>query len=526
MSTRINVIDLFAGPGGLGEGFSAFSPAGGKTKGFQIQMSVEKEVNAHKTLTLRALYRSISSAKDRRSYDDYVSGNIPKAELISDVAGGWDCAQQETLGGPTSLGDDNERIHKILRGLVKRHQGENWVVIGGPPCQAYSLAGRSRNKGIENYRPENDRRHFLYQEYLEILSIVEPDVFVMENVRGILTSKVEGKRIFPVIKEDLKNPSKAVSAKKAARSARQYKIYSFVVSPNHGDLIEINDLNDSDFIIRSEDYGVPQSRHRVILLGVASDISVVPGCLQPVSEKTPIERVLTGIPPLRSKLSRQADCAHQWKECVKKQFRMMRKEVRALGHIDVLHYMEGAISTLQSDLPIRVQSSYPRSGKTISKRLSKDLAEWLVNDPPPVWLNHEARGHMEADLGRYFFASSWAKAKSQAGSAPKALDFPACLAPKHANWDSGDFADRFRVQVSGRPATTITSHISKDGHYYIHYDPSQCRSLTVREAARIQTFPDNYFFEGGRTAQYVQVGNAVPPFLAQKIAKIVYDIIR
>jgi DNA (cytosine-5)-methyltransferase 1 len=129
---------------------------------------------------------------------------------------------------------------------------------------------------------------------------------------------------------------------------------------------------------------------------------------------------------------------------------------------------------------------------------------------------------MPDDLARYLFASIHAEV---AGKSPKAADFPAELAPRHRNWASGKFADRFRVQTRDGPATTITSHIAKDGHYFIHPDPRQIRSLTVREAARLQTFPDNYLFKGNRTEQYVQVGNAVPPLLARRIGQAVLRIL-
>ena len=129
---------------------------------------------------------------------------------------------------------------------------------------------------------------------------------------------------------------------------------------------------------------------------------------------------------------------------------------------------------------------------------------------------------MTSDLARYLFAAVFGRVTDRS---PRASEFPAVLAPNHRNWGSEKFTDRFRVQIATRPASTLTSHISKDGHYFIHPDPSQCRSLTVREAARLQTFPDNYFFKGSRTQQYVQVGNAVPPLLALQIAKSLWKTI-
>ena len=148
---------------------------------------------------------------------------------------------------------------------------------------------------------------------------------------------------------------------------------------------------------------------------------------------------------------------------------------------------------------------------------------WVEDPRLEVILNHEARGHMDSDLGRHFYAAAYARGNNSSPKGHEEFSLPG-LAPRHANWESGKFKDRFRVQVKGNPSTTITSHIAKDGHYFIHYDPEQCRSLTVREAARLQSFPDNYFFQGNRTEQYHQVGNAVPSYLASQIAHVVNQV--
>ena len=157
-----------------------------------------------------------------------------------------------------------------------------------------------------------------------------------------------------------------------------------------------------------------------------------------------------------------------------------------------------------------------------SRRSIKVHATWFADERLDGVCNHVTRSHIREDLHRYLFVSAFGRVNSRS---PLLNDFPKALLPDHQNvaaaLEGTKFNDRFRVQIGDRPANTVTSHISKDGHCFIHYDPAQCRSLTVREAARLQTFPDNYYFEGPRTHQYWQVGNAVPPLLAHQIAEIV-----
>nr|WP_232807921.1 DNA (cytosine-5-)-methyltransferase [Serratia liquefaciens] len=405
--------------------------------------------------------------------------------------------------------------------LEKRGTNQPWVLIGGPPCQAYSLVGRARNKGKTDYKPEEDHRHFLYREYLRIIQNYQPDIFVMENVKGILSSKINGEKIFNQILKDLANPG---SALKVTQDSPCYRIVSLVSEQEFCDGENPDLLDATKYIIRSEDYGVPQARHRVILLGIREDRYKenlpklqTQGCVS-------VQDVIGSLPKLRSLLSRQKDSREQWEVQVSEQLNSLA--VHASKTIEPGEALSSCLAKVSEKIGIISNTGATRMSKGDSTGHTQHnyLDDWLLDSRLNVWLNHEARGHRIDDLARYGYAACFASIHKRSPKGHKEFNLPG-LAPDHKNWETGKFSDRFRVQLAGSPSTTITSHISKDGHYFIHYDPVQCRSLTVREAARLQTFPDNYFFQGGRTQQYHQVGNAVPPFLAKQIARIVADIL-
>lgn len=506
MASKISVIDLFAGPGGLGEGFSAFRNSR-KQKPFHIDISVEKELSAHKTLQLRAFFRQFPREVPKEYYD-YVKGMISREELFSKYPLQSKAAMDETLVIPRELGnlEDDQAIKQRLR-LLKKDDCAR-VLIGGPPCQAYSLVGRARNRGIAGYNAKEDRRHFLYREYLNVLQLMQPEIFVMENVKGILSSKIDGQLIFPSILEDLTQPRKALGK----AGGNRYRIHSLVCSDENDLFGELG----SDYVLRAENYGIPQARHRVILLGVREDLNCTPGSLCDSQNAVKAGEVLADIPRLRSGLSRD-DSPQAWHKALKSAKASVRTAIREAGIRDFD----------LSECFSKSMKLSSRGGQFVNRSRQfkgpAELATWFLDEQLDGFLNHQSRSHISQDLARYLFCSIYSEAKG--GNSPKASEFPENLRPKHKNWNSGKFVDRFKVQADNKPASTITSHISKDGHYYIHPDPSQCRSLTVREAARLQTFPDNYFFEGNRTQQYVQVGNAVPPYLARQIADVVYKLI-
>jgi DNA (cytosine-5)-methyltransferase 1 len=505
----ITIIDLFAGPGGLGEGFSRLLDRSEQSV-FKIRLSIEMDPWAHRTLLLRSFYRQFPLANVPDSYYQYLRGELPRTDLENRFQSEFDAARAEAWQATLGQTDSKEVSHRIAAALGRNTN--NWLLIGGPPCQAYSLVGRSRiigEKGRAVY--EKDHRHFLYREYLRIIARHQPAVFVMENVKGLLSAQVGGEPMFPLIRRDLQEPLRVFPEQRAMAPRREltYNLFSLIVPRG---LAGGNDP--SDFVVRAEDYGVPQARHRVIIIGVRGDLNRTPGLLQQAQGPS-VRDAIGDLPKLRSRLS-TLDAPERWQSAVHELSRL-----RLSGKGDFAEHMRAAISRELA----RLQSHLPTGDRFVGCRADPAChPRWFGDRRLNGVCNHQTRGHIAKDLQRYFYAAVFAR-ETEPPRSPLLEDFPADLLPDHRNVAAAlkhtKFNDRFRVQLAGRPSTTVVSHISKDGHYYIHYDPTQCRSLTVREAARLQTFPDNYFFEGPRTEQYHQVGNAVPPFLAHQIASIV-----
>lgn len=514
MQEVIPIIDLFAGPGGLGEGFSLYDDS---TVKFNIALSIEKDPDAHKTLQLRAFFRQFEKKDVPKDYYDYLRGSITLNELYKRWPEQAKEAKEEAWLHELNDGDI-DKVRKKANSAIKKYDADHWVLIGGPPCQAYSVIGRAKMK---NHKPnfENDERHFLYQHYLRIVAHLKPSIFIMENVKGILTASVNGESIFEKILDDLEYPGEAIKeldGRERAPSKVAYYIYSLVVTQStfkdqRG--THVKKLKPQDYILHAEKFDVPQRRHRVILLGVRKDIDPRISARLNVSEKlTTVSDVLDDLPPLRSGITREEDSWSSWFRAIEEIITPPRSE-----QIDrkTLEIMKQEYLTISSEL-----GKGGRKVKCDRKITKKKLADWFHDQNLMFALNHQSKSHMKSDLWRYFFSACYYKSHRKS---PLLTDYPEILLPNHKNATPGNtkFLDRFKVQVGDRPASTVTSHISKDGHFFIHHDPAQCRAWSVREAARVQTFPDNYFFEGNRTAQYRQVGNAVPPLLAYQIADVV-----
>lgn len=402
----MNFIDLFAGAGGLSEGFIR--------QGFEPVAHIEMDAYAAQTLKTRAAYHYLKENGKLNIYHRYLKNQITREELYEEVDPG---VLKAVLNKEISDESINDIFQTIDEGLRNQRSTMVDVLIGGPPCQAYSLVGRARDP----YKKEHDPRNYLYKQYVKFLERYKPKLFIFENVPGILTA---GKgKLF----EDVKK-----------------------IMDEAGYNIEARVLDASMF-------GVLQKRKRVILIGWIKGSQF----FYPELDK----------------------CEH--------------------NHI---------VSDILNDMPAL------RPGETkdfiYTSPPSDYLLKYGIRSEGDILVQHISRPHNDHDREIYRLAiEHWNNEK-------KRLKYTDVPEEDRTHNNITAFLDRFKV-VAGdlNFSHTMVAHIAKDGHYYIHPDINQLRSLSVREAARIQSFPDNFFFEGPRTAIFTQIGNAVPPLMAEDIAK-------
>jgi DNA (cytosine-5)-methyltransferase 1 len=408
---HLTVVDLFAGAGGLSEGF--------QRQGFEGVAHVEMNPHACQTLLTRHIYWELVRSgkkklyydylKNKLSYEDYISLLKTTNPVINEAIG------EDTL--PKIIDSINERIKLSKTSNID-------VFVGGPPCQAYSLVGRARDP----YGMKNDSRNQLYKFYVELLKKFKPKLFVFENVPGILSAG--GGDLWKDVQKYFKKA---------------------------GYVIEYKLLNAADFM-------VPQSRKRVILIGWQKKLNLSYPTFEKRTHKYHIKEIFSDLPVMKPG-----------------------------EKIEVGKYKDTATGYLKN-------------------------ANIRTNGCPLI--QHITRPINKQDSQIYKIAiEKWKKGKQRL----RYVDLPEKL-KTHKNQTS--FADRFKVVADNLPTChTLVAHIAKDGHYYIHPDKNQLRSISVREAARIQSFPDDFKFEGPRTAQFAQIGNAVPPLMAESIAAKIKEML-
>lgn len=401
----INYIDIFAGAGGLSEGFTAV--------GFHPVAHVEMNKEACNTLRTRACYYYLKSSGNLDMYTKYLKGTVTREELYSFVPE----SIRNTVINHTMTDESMPALFSQIDSLIKEQDIKCVdLLVGGPPCQAYSVVGRARKKDEMG----NDPRNYLYKLYIRVLKQYCPKMFVFENVPGLFSAN-KGKYL-----RDME------SAFGDAGYQIQYKI-----------------LNASDF-------GVLQNRRRVIIIGWQNGSKYHYPVFRRAENNYCIADILNDLPAIQSGSEATA-------------------------------YRRGSYSSYLSDTGIRKPG---------------DVLTW-----------HVARPNIPRDREIYrLVIDAW----NTEGKRLKYTDLPPNLCT-HNNRNG--FLDRFKVVAADLPASqTMMAHISKDGHYFIHPDINQARSISVREAARIQSFPDDFYFEGARTAAFTQIGNAVPPLMARGIA--------
>lgn len=407
-----NFIDLFAGAGGLSEGFIQ--------AGFRPVAHVEMNGNAAKTLETRSAYYYLKSIDNLDLYRKYLSGKIKRAEFMKQIP----ASVTKTVINETLSDSTLPSVFKTVDGIMKiRGIQKIDVIVGGPPCQAYSLVGRAQSSHME-VPMEDDQRNYLYKLYARFLKKYQPRMFVFENVVGI--ESAQGGTVWKNLQKYFRRVGYEIECWE--QNARMF--------------------------------GVLQNRRRMIIVG----------WLKGSSLKYP------------DFLSIQTDAV---------------------------------VNDLFKDLPALHPGE--SAGKYAKTKASRYITDNGIRTPDDILTLHHCRPNLDRDIKIYRRAIElW-------NDGHKRLNYNDLPDELKTHKNRHSFVDRFKVVEGDEPCChTILAHLSKDGHYFIHPDINQHRSITVREAARIQSFPDSYFFEGPRTAQFVQIGNAVPPMMARGIAEGIF----
>ena len=405
---KYNIIDVFAGAGGLSEGFVQ--------AGFNPIAHVEMDKDACDTLRTRACYHYLAANGTSDVYYSYLKGEISRDALYNSVPA-------QITDSVINVTISDETLHSTFK-QIRKLAGRKHIdfIIGGPPCQAYSLLGRHDKKMVD------DPRTRLYLQYGKFLKEFHPYGFVFENVPGLLSAK-KGEH-FKNLREYFDSLGYHV----------QYKM------------------------LDASDYGVLQVRKRLIIVGWQKQYDL-------------------GYPDIPTKLT------------------------------------SAVVDDILCDLP-KLKAGDVQSIASYRIPANRYLIEsGIRSTEEPFVTQNITRPLNDNDAAIYAFAiKMWNNNRIRL----KYTDLPLDL-KTHKNEES--FLDRFKVVDGNGCSHTLVAHLAKDGHYFIHPDIQYCRSISVREAARLQSFPDNFFFEGSRSAKFKQIGNAVPPLMAKNIAESMLRLI-
>ena len=394
----VPVVDLFSGPGGLAEGFAGYRDGRNRVR-FEVVLSVEMERSAYLTLLMRAFLRKFGQDYPPEYHRFLNRGATRAPDWQLTYPKEWAKAAHETQQWELGSSEATKHVDERLERIRGRH-GNGAVLLGGPPCQSYSLVGRARNAGNSKYDPANDERQSLYFEYARVLGALRPAVAVMENVKGMLSARVGDDLVINRVLMSLRH----------AAGTDSYRLYAMTGS---GSRFWEDDRGPSDFLVRANEHGVPQARHRVILVCVRSDIvkAVPVGDLLRLArcdQTVPVLDVIGGMPRLRGRISR-GDSPEAWREVV----------LAACHKIGTLP-MSGMTSNERSRFRDQIRNTMnqvtgplPAHGNVpggTRMACPRPLRAWIRNPRVKQLPNHETRGHMSGDIERYLFASAFAKA--------------------------------------------------------------------------------------------------------------------